>query len=193
MVLGGDFNFIIDAKTDCYGYARENNINARKKIISVCNKHNLIDVWRNQNPNQQQFTWFTSNPSKGARLDMFFVSNHLTSLCNDLQITPGYRTDHSVLSMRLQTGGSHRGPGLWKFNESLLNDEEYIEVVNECISRTIEEYSVPLYTHEFLSNTCHYKDIQLKSDVYCSHLCIYALHININTRFGDFIFIWPMY
>lgn len=150
IILGGDFNFVIDAVKDCYGYTRENNINGRKRFLSVCNKHNLIDIWRRQTPEQLQFTWFSPNSNKGARLDMFFVSAHLKNLCHDLQILPGYQTDHNIISMILPVGESQRGLGLWKFNESLLSDEEYVEIVNKCIFETITEYSLPIYTSDFL-------------------------------------------
>ena len=153
----------MDSQNDCFGYVRENNINAKKKFCSTCNKHNLIDIWREHNPDGQQFTWHSSNSSKGARLDMFIVSSHLSSICSNIQIVPGYRTDHNMISMDLQTVES-RGPGLWKFNESLLKDEEYIRIVHECICRTIEDYAIPLYTQDFLSNTSNYKDIQFQID-----------------------------
>ena len=65
-----------------------------------------------------------------------------------------------MISMCLQTRESQRGPGLWKFNDSLLNDEDYIEVVNICIKNTIEQYALPIYSHEFLSNVSNYQDIQ---------------------------------
>ena len=163
VILGGDFNLVMDTQNDCFGYVRENNVNAKKKLTSTCNKHNLIDIWRHHKPNEQQFTWYSSTFSKGARLDMFLVSSHLSSLCNNLQITPGYRTDHNMISMGLQLGES-RGPGLWKFNDSLLKDEEYLKIVNECIFRTIEEYALPPYSRDFLSNTHNYKDIQFQID-----------------------------
>ena len=163
VIIGGDFNFVMDTENDCFGYARENNVNAKRKFISSCKKHSLIDVCREHNPNKQQFTWHLSNSSKGARLDMFFVSEHLSSVCSNLQIIPGYRTDHNMISMNIQTGES-RGPGLWEFNESLLKDEEYIRIVNECICRTIEESALPVYTRDFLSNTCNYKEIKFQID-----------------------------
>ena len=164
IVLGGDFNFVMDAVNDSYGYACENNIKARKKFVSVCDKHNMIDIWRDQNPRKQQYTWFTAAHGKGSRLDMFFVSSHLTGRCADLKIDPGYRTDHNIISMVVQSGESQRGPGLWKFNESLLKDDEYVEIVNICIRRTIEEYALPIYTQEFMSNECNYGNIQFKID-----------------------------
>ena len=162
IVLGGDFNFIMDADSDSFGYLHENNVNARKTFMSLCDKHNIIDIWRYQNPTQKHYTWFSASHDKGSRLDMFFVSGHLSNRCNNLQINPGYRTDHSILMMILQHGESRRGPGLWKFNESLLNEDEYIDVVNKCIHRTIEEYAVPIYTHEFLSLIDNYDIVQFR-------------------------------
>ena len=71
IVLGGDFNFIMNANADCYGYVNENNVNARNKFIAVCNKHNMIDVWRHQNPGKQQYTWYTKTRTKGSRLHTY--------------------------------------------------------------------------------------------------------------------------
>ena len=160
IVLGGDFNFVMNANDDCYGYVRENNVNARNTFISVCNKHNIIDVWRHQNPRTHQYTWHTAKYDKGSRLDMFFVSKHLSSRCTELHIKPGYRTDHSIITMMLRNGESQRGPGLWKFNESLLKDDNYIKVVNDCVNRTIQEYALPIYAHEFLSHESNYEHIE---------------------------------
>ena len=71
VLLGGDFNFVINAERDSFGYVHEYNINAKKKFASVCNKHNLTDIWRYQNPTQQAYTWFTPSQDEGSRLDVF--------------------------------------------------------------------------------------------------------------------------
>ena len=47
----------------------------------------------------------------------------------------GYRTDHSIILLEMQVGDLTRGPGLWKFNESLLDDEEYVAIVEQCIEQ----------------------------------------------------------
>ena len=162
VIIGGDFNFYINPEKDCYGYTRENNVNARKQFNSICEKHSLTDIWRQFNPNERQFTWMRSSPNQGARLDMFFVSNHLSSLCDELKISPGYRTDHNMISMSMEIGETRRGPGLWKFNESLLNDVEYVNMVNICIDRTVEQYALPVYTQNFLLDEGCFKDIQFQ-------------------------------
>ena len=89
IILGGDFNFIMDAGKDCYGYSHENNVNAKMKFVNICNKHSLVDIWREQNPNKKRYTWFRQTPNQGARLDMFFISSHLSTLCSGMQINSG--------------------------------------------------------------------------------------------------------
>ena len=38
VVLRGDFNFVVDAEKDCFGYTHENNLRARKEFLSICNQ-----------------------------------------------------------------------------------------------------------------------------------------------------------
>ena len=40
----------------------------------------------------------------------------------DTKIMPGYRTDHSRITLKLKLLGSERGRGDWKFNNTLLKD-----------------------------------------------------------------------
>ena len=40
IIFGGDFNFVINAKIDSFGYVNKNNVNARKKFIRFCDEHN---------------------------------------------------------------------------------------------------------------------------------------------------------
>ena len=162
IILGGDFNFVIDSRKDSYGYIRENNVNARNKFVSVCDQHRLVDVWRQYNPTDQQFTWIRSNNNQGARLDMLFISEHLCNLCVEQKIAPGYRTYHNMLLIEIAIGESQRGPGLWKFNEAILKDDAYIEIVEKCIDSTVKQYALPIYTESFLADPSNYKDITLQ-------------------------------
>ena len=168
VIIGGDFNFVLDAEKDCYGYARENNCNAKNVFTNICAKHSLVDAWRLRNTDKTKFTWMRNNPCQGARLDMFFISDHLSSLCCEIEVLPGYRTDHSIVYIEMQIGKSERGPGLWKFNESLLQDESYVKMVEACIDQTVEQYAIPLYTQSYLADSQNYDTIefQIKEDLF---------------------------
>ena len=58
------------------------------------------------------------------------------------KITAAYRSDHSPIELSLQFVNQVRGSGTWKFNNSLLNDEHYANLVRNCIKDTLSQYEV---------------------------------------------------
>ena len=160
VIIGGDFNFVINPEIDSFNYSRENNINAKQTFLSSCRTHDLVDVWRLKNPDRREYTWLRPTPLKGGRLDMFFASQHLLQRCIDIKITPGYKSDHNMVMLSVGSDTRKRGPGLWKFNDSLLGDEDYISTVNQCIQNTVEQYALPIYNSSYLVNDSNYKNIE---------------------------------
>ncbi len=65
------------------------------------------------------------------------LSLGLTGLVNNSVIKPGLYTDHSQISLTLSMQNTTRGPGLWKFNSSLLHDTNYVNLVKEVITETV--------------------------------------------------------
>ena len=59
------------------------------------------------------------------------------------EIGLSYRSDHSPLSVSFQFHNKERGPGTWKFNNSLLYDPDYVTLVKNCRHEVILQYSVP--------------------------------------------------
>ena len=45
-----------------------------------------------------------------------------------------------------------KGKGLWKFNNSLHKDTEYVKTMKQCINRVKEQYMIPVYNIEFIEN-----------------------------------------
>ena len=71
VIIGGDFNFVIDRIQDS-NYENDNNVHAKKTFIKICEKHSLIDIWRCKHPDEHEYTWVKNTPLKFGRLDMFF-------------------------------------------------------------------------------------------------------------------------
>ena len=111
-------------------------------INSYCEDLDLIDVWRIQNPEQRRFTWRQKNPEIQCRLDFFLVSQ--CTSCNSINtdIAPGYKTDHSLVTLQISTHNNMRGRGFWKLNTSFLKDEEYIKKIQSIITQTKDEYAL---------------------------------------------------
>ena len=72
----------------------------------------------------------------------------------------GYRSDHSCVVLQLRFCQYQRGRGLWKFNNSLVRDKQYVVIVKETITKPKCQYAVHVYNLENISNISN-KNIQL--------------------------------
>ena len=164
IIIGGDFNFVIDYKKDS-NYLHDNNRNAKAQFVETMHKYGLVDVWRQLHPDERQFTWMKRTPLKYGRLDMFIVSDHILHNVTSCNIDSGYRTDHSIISISLKESDQRRGSYLWKFNESLLNDNHYLQLIKDSIFDVVKQYAIPVYLDEFLSESANYNEIQFTIDI----------------------------
>ena len=105
----------------------------------------MVDIFREYFPDKKRFTWRRTNPFKQARLDFFLVADKLLSSIRTSDIEPGYRTDHSMPCITLKFNKFKKGRGLWKFNNSLLQDSEYLDTINKLILHVRSQYALPVY------------------------------------------------
>ena len=54
----------------------------------------------------------------------------LVDKCN---INPSYRSDHSIIDLQICLNTFIQGKCFWKFNNSLLKNEQYLNLVNNII------------------------------------------------------------
>ena len=159
ILIGGDFNFVPDQTRDS-NYSRQNNPGARNSFENVIQEHNLVDTWRELNPDDGGFTWMRNNPLKYGRLDRFYVSEHLTSHITAIKVNSGYRSDHSIVALEIREPQKKRGSGIWKFNESLIDDAKYDKRIKEVVIETIKQYAIPVYSDEFIYSPLNFDEIQ---------------------------------
>lgn len=55
----------------------------------------LVDVWRNWNGDQKNFTYYSPNKKAFSRLDMIWVSKRLEVLTSKTEILPKIISDHN--------------------------------------------------------------------------------------------------
>ena len=130
-IITGDFNLIMDPEVDCKNYSTINNPKAREKVLDICTEYNLIDIWREFNMEKRQYTWRTKNGNKHACLDFFLISELLFTEIEETEITPGYRSDHSIISLKTKGSKQEKSKSFWKFNNSVLKDKEYVTLVKK--------------------------------------------------------------
>ena len=61
-------------------------------------------MWRECNPDTLRYTWRKPTPLKQSRLDFFLISDYVYSYLDHTDIIPGYRTDHSLITLTLKFG-----------------------------------------------------------------------------------------
>ena len=141
IIIGGDFNLVLDFESDTQGYITLNNPRARERVLELCNEFNLIDIWRELNMENKEFTWRKPNGTKKARLDFFLISELLFSQVTESKISSGYRTDHSFITTTIGQSKKKTSKTFWKFNNSLLKDQKYITTIKEVIKNTKIQYA----------------------------------------------------
>ena len=141
LIVGGDFNTYLDPIIDKCGGKTEQLSSSAQAIHNLCEEVNMVDIFRILNPTLKQYTWRQSKPLVQSRLDYFLVSSDLVYSIEKCCIKPAIKTDHSLITMKIDLANEdRRGPGFWKFNNTLLKDEIYVAVINELIANLKEQY-----------------------------------------------------
>ena len=137
IIIGGDLNTYLDIELDKKGGKREQYTTYNNLIHSLCEEVNLVDIWRIRNPNSKTFTR-RENSKSGliqSRLDYFLISNSISYMITNTEIKPGLLSDHSLVGLVLEMSEtSARGRGYWKFNNDLLTDLKYIDLIKSTIN-----------------------------------------------------------
>ncbi|XP_072041387.1 uncharacterized protein [Amphiura filiformis] len=103
----------------------------------------VLDIWRYLHPNIRRFTCRQPNPLIQCRLDYFLISNNLIEYVTKADIVPGLRTDHSGITWNVQLQKDPvRGPGHWKFNNSYLNEDDYVNDMNKNLDIWLNDDSL---------------------------------------------------
>ena len=136
IIIGGDWNVVRDQQFDKSGGIFNIKHKTLDQLDQLMNNFELNDIWRIKNPNHKRFTWRQTNPLIQCRLDFWLISDSLYDTVNNTDIIPSVRSDHSAIILNLsQLDKIERGPGLWKFNNSLLEDATYINELKNKITK----------------------------------------------------------
>ena len=148
VIIVGDWNLLLNPTIDGVNYKHVNNPNAQNKVKQIMNELALYDAWREDYPDQRLYTWtrkVSQNTIQMGRLDFFLISENLYNMHQGVNILPGYRTDHSLITLSLQLSKQTKRSTFWKFNCSLLKHKKYIEEIKQVINENKIKYAVSPY------------------------------------------------
>ena len=144
----------MDRELDTRNYSNTHNTRprTRNKISDLMNDFDLIDVFRKVYPDKKAYSWRKFNSNKQSRLDYFLISQNLLGEIKRTAISPGYRTDHSLVTIAIRKKEFKRDKTFWKFNNSLLKDKIYVKTVKELIENIKQQYAVMMYLPEMIKD-----------------------------------------
>ena len=119
---------------DKKGRLARTHLKSQETVKDRAAQLDLVDAWRTINPDSRKYTWRRRKPEILCRLDFFLVSQCLMCSVTSANISAGYKTDHSLIDIKIALQSNLRGPGYWKLNTSFLTDIDYVT------QKTHEEY-----------------------------------------------------
>ena len=110
------------------------SISIDARLTDLKSTNFLRDTSRLKHPRDRQFTWFNFDLSLASRLDSFLISRYLYAQVISCEIRPSVYSDHDFVYIEFNLNTADcRGPGVWKFNNSLLQDDKFCSSVSDLI------------------------------------------------------------
>ena len=139
IIVGGDFNTVVDIDMDKKNGNLNNNKRNRDKLNNILQNNDINDIWRILNPNTKHYTWHSNTkPTIFCRLDYLLVSSNLVNKITKSNITTGFRSDHSLVYFNIIIDNQPRGPGFFKLNNSVILEPAYQNKIKQSIQEISE-------------------------------------------------------
>lgn len=125
VILGGDFNCIIDPKLDRNSSCSlpASSTSHRNRLLTFMEDRQLCDLMRVRNPTKRCYTF--RRGQYASRLDLFLVSDQLSENISQLRTLEGPHSDHTLITFQLYRPETRTGPGYWRFDSSLLTHQDF--------------------------------------------------------------------
>ena len=127
ILLVGDFNVTLE-KID---RSRDDNFkcSSQKELQNILTEFDLTDVWRTENPQKELYT-YSHNSGLNTRIDRAYTTTALTPNINIKHKINSFSDHHLSVFLKRENKAFERGKGYWIFNNSFLEEENFIKEIN---------------------------------------------------------------
>ena len=163
VILVGDWNTVLNNTLDKLGGAANHaNYKSQKFLNDMINDYGFSDVLRLCRGDDRVYTHFNKQYKTSSRLDFFLVDDNLVNfpVCT-ADVSHGYSSDHSYITLNIQGSAISHGKGYWKFNNSFLLNDDFKSGVKNLI-RNICNASYDSYSGLWDSIKFQVKDFSIR-------------------------------
>ena len=132
-IIAGDMNCVSSIHYDTLGHTRGEVLVGSSELESLVISFGCSDPYRRPpGALKNEFTWFSGSAASAIRLDKFFVPRDCASSIKS-EFFP--YSDHKILhcSIKITTSTIAHGKSFWKLNNSILQDDVYIDLIKNLI------------------------------------------------------------
>ena len=149
MIIGGDWNFVLDKQLDTFGGNPSLKMSSISELTKIMTTFDLCDIYRLRNPDTRRFTYRQNSPKRLRRLDYFIISNSIQEIVDKTEVLTSVSSDHSPVLITFNSSPENtKGSAYWKFNSLLLKNPIFLEqLCNE-----IENMKISLETSNLRKN-----------------------------------------
>lgn len=140
IIMGADMNTVVDPALDRSSSAgKHSDYHPSSTSLSrFISEFSLIDVFRVINPTVKQYSFYSSRHKTYSRIDYILISGSISEIHSAvLSSTP--LSDHSVVLVKLTLLNTPTKAARWRFNTTLLKNEEYCAFFRTELSKFITE------------------------------------------------------
>ena len=141
LIIAGDWNCTLNS-IDKRGGLPWKTTNYRDAVVGLMDEINLIDIYRNLHPNTRLFTYESKALRLKSRIDFILLSRAFADDVQNAEIRVSVAPDHKATFVKINVRSKAvRGPGTWKFNNSLLEDNDFKELIAFIYPQIHDKYS----------------------------------------------------
>nr|XP_039250167.1 uncharacterized protein LOC120327877 [Styela clava] len=141
VVLGGDFNVVVDPMNDKQPSDNHYSQAAlQKHLKKLLNNFHLIDAFRHYARNKREFKYHHQNGN--SRLDRIYTND--SKIIHSLYHISIPGTDHDTAVIQIQINlQEQRGPGLWRNNASHYDRTQFKQILEDKWKKwkTLQDYN----------------------------------------------------
>lgn len=96
MIIGGDFNCVIDPVIDAQP-SRTTKSKSAATLHSYLKNLNMVDIWRCLNPSAREYSFYSSVHKSYSRIDFFIIDSNLLKMVRSTQYHNRLISNHAPL------------------------------------------------------------------------------------------------
>lgn len=113
-IAAGDFNLCLDPERDCTSHGRGRGGVWAGKLKKKLHQLQLVDVWRIQQGDIRDYTYYSPVHATYSRLDFFLVEHRLLEEVTEATIGNMTFSDHAPVSLHLKLGETDLPGSGWR-------------------------------------------------------------------------------